>query len=155
MRVHAYERAFLVVSGMLMLAAMAALVYSTVAMDIHLPGHDERVNPATLHQTPPFDQPGVRQTGPNEYEVVIVGRTWFFQPNEIRVPVGAEVTFVGTAGDVIHGIHIERTRVNVMLIPGQVARVTYRFREPGEYLMMCHEYCGLLHHAMAGKVIVE
>ena len=42
-----------------------------------------------------------------------------------------------------------------MLIPGQVTRTVYTFREPGEYLLLCHEYCGLGHHVMSGKVIVE
>jgi cytochrome c oxidase subunit 2 len=29
------------------------------------------------------------------------------------------------------------------------------FDKPGEYLFICHEYCGLAHQTMAGKVIVE
>jgi len=43
----------------------------------------------------------------------------------------------------------------VMLLPGQIARVTTRFDRPGEYPMFCHEYCGIAHHTMWGKVIVE
>jgi cytochrome c oxidase subunit 2 len=103
----------------------------------------------------PFDNPGIRQTGPNSYEVVMIGQVWVFLPNEIRVPAGSEVTFVATSNDVIHGIHVEGTRVNMMLIPGQVARNTYIFKEPGEHLLICHEYCGVGHHTMFGKVIVE
>jgi len=53
------------------------------------------------------------------------------------------------------GFEIARTRVNMMLIPGQVGRLTHVFREPGEYLLICHEYCGMGHHTMSGKVIVE
>ncbi|MCG8468343.1 MAG: cytochrome C oxidase subunit II, partial [Gemmatimonadetes bacterium] len=68
---------------------------------------------------------------------------------------GSEVTFISTSTDVIHGIHIERTRLNMMLIPGQISRNTYRFDEPGEHLLVCHEYCGLGHHVMSGKVVVE
>ncbi|HUF70564.1 MAG TPA: hypothetical protein VMM79_18085 [Longimicrobiales bacterium] len=43
----------------------------------------------------------------------------------------------------------------MMLIPGQVSRNTYTFDEPGEHLIICHEYCGIAHHAMFGRVIVE
>jgi cytochrome c oxidase subunit II len=43
----------------------------------------------------------------------------------------------------------------VMLIPGHISRVVHTFRERGEYLTICHEFCGLGHHLMAGKVIVE
>jgi cytochrome c oxidase subunit 2 len=155
MRVHAYERAFLVMSGVLLLACLGALLYASTARDLHLPGHVATIDPARVQDTPPFDRPGVRQTGADAYEVVLVGRTWVFLPNEIRVPRGADVTFLATSGDVIHGLYVERTRVNVMLIPGQVTRTTYRFREPGEYLVICHEYCGVGHHTMAGKVVVE
>jgi cytochrome c oxidase subunit 2 len=45
--------------------------------------------------------------------------------------------------------------VNMMLLPGQVSRLTTRFNTPGEYLFICQEYCGVGHHLMFGKVIVE
>ncbi|HEY7636952.1 MAG TPA: cytochrome c oxidase subunit II [Gemmatimonadales bacterium] len=155
MRVHTYERAFLAAGGVVLVACLIALVYATLAMDIHLPGRAGQLDPQQVYHTPPFDHPGVRQTGPNQYQAVIVGQTWAFNPPEIRVPAGAEVTFVGTSADVIHGLYVEKTRLNMMLIPGQVSRNTVRFREPGEHLLLCHEYCGLGHHLMFGKVIVE
>ena len=85
----------------------------------------------------------------------MVGQTFIFRPNEIRVPAGADLTFTATTIDVMHGLNIEGTRVNMMLIPGQISRNTYRFDEPGEYLIICHEYCGAGHHTMSGKIIVE
>jgi cytochrome c oxidase subunit 2 len=42
-----------------------------------------------------------------------------------------------------------------MVLPGQVSELEYTFREAGEHLLICHEYCGAGHHAMAGKVIAE
>lgn len=155
MRVHQFESWVAGVSGGLLVACLGALLYAVTARDMHLPGHVATVDPARVTETPPFDRPGVRQTGENEYEVVLIGRTWSFTPGEIRVPAGADVTFVGTSPDVIHGVLIPGTRVNVMLIPGQVTRTAYRFEEPGEYLLLCHEYCGVGHHTMFGKVIVE
>jgi cytochrome c oxidase subunit 2 len=131
------------------------LGYTSLAMGIHLPGHGGRIDPAEARTTPPFDQPGVSQTGPNQYQAVVLASAWQFQPAELRLPRGAEVTFVATTTDVIHGFHVARTRVNVMLIPGQIARVTYTFDQPGEYLVVCHEYCGAGHHVMSGKVVVE
>ncbi|GIV60684.1 MAG: cytochrome c oxidase subunit II [Rhodothermaceae bacterium] len=155
MNVHTYERAFLTLGGVLLVLCMAALVYATVAMGIHLPGRAGEIDPLQVFSTPPFDNPGVHQTGPDRYDVVIIGQAWRFHPEEIRVPAGAELNFIGTTFDVIHGFAIEGTRVNVMLIPGQISRQTYRFREPGEYLIVCHEYCGAGHHNMYGKIIVE
>jgi cytochrome c oxidase subunit 2 len=155
MKVHHYEKGFLVAGAVMLVVFGMVLVASSVLMGLHLPGKVERVDPAEVRTIPPFDDPGVRQVGDNQYEVAMVALAWAFQPAEIRVPAGAEVTFLATSVDVIHGLHVERTRINMMLIPGQVGRITYTFDEPGEYLMVCHEFCGAGHHIMAGKVIVE
>ncbi len=155
MKVHTYEKAFLWVGVAVLTACIGALVYASVGMGIHLPGRVAEVDPNQIRTTPPFDQPGLREIGPGRYEVVMLGQVWSFIPGEIRVPAGSEVTFTATSADVIHGLYIERTRLNLMLIPGQVSRNTIRFREKGEHLIICHEYCGIGHHTMAGKVIVE
>lgn len=155
MKVHTYENAFLAAGAAVLIVCMAALAYAAVALGIQLPGRVGAVDPKRLATTAPFDHPGVRQTGPASYEAVVVGRVWAFDPPTITVPRDADITFVGTSADVIHGFHVGDTRVNVMLIPGQITRVTHRFHEPGEYLLLCHEYCGLGHHTMAGKVVVQ
>jgi cytochrome c oxidase subunit II len=149
------EKAFLVLSGGLLGAFLLALLYATVGHDIQLPGDSGTIIPAEVRQTPPFDNPGLREIEPGRYEAVVLGVAWSFQPNEIRIPAGSEVTFIMTATDLIHGFNIEGTTVNAMLIPGQITRVTHTFRNPGEHLIICHEYCGILHHTMYGKVIVE
>lgn len=154
MKVHTYEKAFLTVGALVLVACALALVYSTVVHGIHLPDAEGRVDPANVAATPPFDRPGVYQRGPNEYEAVVLGRAWSFQPTEIHVPAGAKITFTSTTVDVIHGFNIEGTRLNMMLIPGQISKNTYTFAEPGEYLLICHEYCGLAHHLMHGRVVV-
>lgn len=155
MKIHTYEKAILSVAGILLFSCLGALLYASAYLGLHLPDDSMRIDPARVTETPPFDQPGVKQVGPDQYEVVMIGRSWVFEPAEIRVPAGAEVTFIATSTDVLHGLSVAKTRVNLMLIPGQVSRMTYRFREIGEHLLICHEYCGLGHHTMAGKVIVE
>jgi cytochrome c oxidase subunit 2 len=155
MNVHAYERGFLALSGVLLVACLAALLYAATARGIHLVGHAEIIDPARVSVTPPFDRPGVREVAPGRYEAVVIGRTWLFEPAEIRVPAGAQVTFIATSADVIHGLYVERTRLNLMLIPGHVTRFDYAFRAAGEYLLVCHEYCGVGHHLMSGRVVVE
>jgi cytochrome c oxidase subunit II len=154
-KVHTYEKAFLVLGAVVLVACMLALVYGSFGMGMHLPTRAGEVDPDRVASTPPFDQPGVRQLGPNAYEAVIVGRIWSFTPATIEVPAGAEVTFTATTPDVIHGFYIEGTRVNLMLIPGQITRATYRFQKAGEYALLCHEYCGVGHHTMQAKVVVK
>jgi cytochrome c oxidase subunit 2 len=47
------------------------------------------------------------------------------------------------------------TNVNAMVVPGYVTQLTAVFPTPGDYLLVCHEFCGAGHHAMFGRVIVE
>ncbi|MCL6647067.1 MAG: cytochrome c oxidase subunit II [Chloroflexi bacterium] len=159
-----YELVWILPSVAIPVGMLVAIVLSAFAMGIGVPGEAGRVDPNRLSETPPFNQPGLRQLGPNRYELVIVGQVWRFvtaSPDdlsrrvEVRIPRGAEVTFVATSKDVVHGLHIEGTTVNLMLIPGQVSRATARFDEPGEYLFVCHEYCGTGHHTMYGLIRVE
>ncbi len=155
MTVERIEKAFLILSAAMLIAFLGALFYSSVAMGMHLPGREGEIVPTDVRNTPPFDQPGVHEVGAGEYEVVVLGRAWGFEPSEIRIPAGSRVTFISTATDVIHGFHVEGTRMNAMLIPGQITRLTYEFDEPGEHLIICHEYCGIGHHLMYGRLIVE
>lgn len=155
MRVHTYEKAFLWAGGVMLVVFLITLALTSYTMGISLPDDVDRIDPTEVRSMPPFDSPGVRETAPGRYEVVMIGQVWSFTPSEVRVPAGSEVTFLMTSPDVIHGFHVEGTRLNVMLIPGQVARVSYTFEEPGEHLIICHEYCGIGHHNMWGKVVVE
>ena len=153
--IYLYELFWILPSIAIPVGMLVALVVFAFGAGVHLPGDHGRVEPTAVLTTPPFDQPGTVQVGPGQYEVRMVGGIWVFAPNEIRVPAGSTVTFVATSRDVLHGLFIPRTNVNVMLIPGQIARVTTRFDHPGEHPFFCHEYCGIAHHTMWGKVIVE
>ena len=150
-----YELAWMLPSVAIPVGMLAALLVTAFGAHLGLPGAAGRVDVTRLAQTAPFDQPGVVEVAPARYEARMVAGIWFFTPNEIRVPEGAEVTFVATSRDVIHGLFLPHADVNVMLLPGQIARVTARFPKAGEYPFVCHEYCGIAHHTMAGKVIVE
>ena len=153
--VYLYELAWILPSIAIPAGMLVALVVTAFGAGVHLPGNEGRVNPTKLATTAPFDKPGVVEVGSGRYEVRMVAQTWSFTPSEIRVSAGSTVTFVATSRDVVHGLFIPGANVNVMLLPGQVARVTARFDRPGEYFLVCHEYCGISHHIMSGKVIVE
>ncbi len=155
MRVEAYERVFMILAVLVLLFGIVGIGIGALAAGVHVPSPAGRIDPRTLSTTPPFDQPGLRRTGENQYEAVVVARAWQFQPNEIEVPAGSTVTFLLASPDVIHGFVLAGTNANVMVIPGQIARVTARFERPGEYVWMCHEYCGFGHHQMFGKVVVR
>jgi cytochrome c oxidase subunit 2 len=137
-----------------------AIAISGIAYGIQVPAPHEQVNPNTV-ATPgnsPFGAPvdeRVRELAPGKYEAYVLAQTWVFQPNEIRIPAGSELTLYVTSKDVQHGFMVQRTNINMMVIPGQVSQVTMTFDEPGEYNFVCHEYCGVGHQTMYGRLIVE
>jgi cytochrome c oxidase subunit 2 len=153
--VYLYELAWILPSIAIPVGMLSALLVTAFGAGIHVPSNAGRVDVATLGQTPPFDRLGLVEVAPLRYEVRLIARIWTFGTPEIRVPAGSTITFLATSRDVAHGLFIPKANVNVMLLPGQLSRVTARFTEPGEYTMMCHEYCGVAHHTMAGVIIVE
>jgi cytochrome c oxidase subunit 2 len=78
-----------------------------------------------------------------------------YSPSEIRVPAGSTVYFKVTSKDVVNGLFIPGTSVNLMVSPGHVTELVHHFTQPGEYLILCHEYCGSGHHFMQGRLVVE
>lgn len=153
--VYLYELAWILPSIAIPVGMLVALVVTAFGAGIHLPGEAGRVDPARVAETPPFDRPGVVEVAPGLWEVRLTAQVWAFAPNEIRVPAGATVRFVATSKDVVHGLFVPYHNINVMVLPGQVARAQARFDRPGEYPIICHEYCGIAHHIMAGRIVVE
>src|SRR3990172_6221604 len=153
--VYLYELAWILPSFAIPVGMLVALVVPAFGAGVHLPGVEGRIDPRKVAETAPFDKPGVVEIAPGQYEVRMTAQIWSFAPREIRVPAGSTVHFWATSKDVVHGLLIPRANVNVMLLPGQVAHAEAHFDTPGEYLIICHEYCGIAHHTMAGKLIVE
>ena len=153
--IYLYELAWILPSIALPVGMLVALAVTAFGAGIHLPSAVGRVDPRHVAATAPFDAPGVKPVSPGQYEVSMLAQIWSFTPGEIRVPAGSTVHFWVTSKDVVHGLYIQHANVNVMVLPGQIAHVEARFDRPGEYPILCHEYCGIAHHTMAGKVIVE
>lgn len=156
MEIDRYERWFMITTFAFIIGAMIALVVSVVGHHASLAESAGRIEPDQVTETPPFDEPGLHQTGPNEYDLVLVAQAWQWNPGVVEVPVDADIRVLATSVDVIHGLKIRDTNANVMVIPGQISEVQdVRFDEPGTYWLFCHEYCGIGHHNMGARLIAE
>ncbi|MEA2003083.1 MAG: cupredoxin domain-containing protein [Actinomycetota bacterium] len=145
----AWIRTAIVVLGVFIVAVTVA----GFMLGIQVPTNEQRVNPQTIQDAPPWSEPGVREIVAGEkYDVYIVAKRFFYEPSTVEVPVGAEVTFYVTSTDVQHGFKIEHTNINFMAIPGEVSKLTATFTEAGTYDYICTEYCGLGHAVMFGSV---
>ncbi len=154
LHINRLERRWIIASAILLIVFMLAITVTSLAGGIAVPQPVARVNPQTVDKEGPFANPGLRELAPGKYEAYILSQIWSFNPREITVPAGSSVTFYVTSKDVQHGFHLDGTNINMQIVPGQVSKLTAKLDKPGEYNFICHEYCGLGHAAMFGKVIV-
>jgi cytochrome c oxidase subunit II len=143
---HGTERKVLFVSLTLMLVFTALLLYASKGLGITLPTCNDRVVP--------FNEAKVIPKENNQFEVHYVARMWSFDPAELILPEKAEADLYFSAVDVQHGVVVPGTNLNLMVVPGSVNYAHYRFDKRGEYLVICHEFCGLNHHNMMSKIRV-
>jgi cytochrome c oxidase subunit 2 len=154
MNVPLYEKVWMWASGVLIVAFVATIVVGLAGSALQPPSHVETIDPTKVWNDPRFQHRGVTPSAKGA-TVVMIAMMFAFQPAEIHVPAGKPVTFRLTSADVIHGFSIVGTNGNTMVVPGYISQFTTVFRTPGEYLIVCNEYCGLSHHLMSAKLIVE
>jgi cytochrome c oxidase subunit 2 len=57
--------------------------------------------------------------------------------------------------DVNHGFSLYPANINFQVVPGYDYGLTIQPNQPGEYRIVCNEFCGINHHAMLGSIVVE
>ncbi|MFB4167123.1 cytochrome c oxidase subunit II [Virgibacillus sp. JSM 102003] len=152
---HRLEEIWLGLSAGILILFMVVVGYQTFALGMGPPSNKDTIDPEQVDQTAPFDEPGVKKVGENEYEVIMTLQAFGFNPSDIEVPAGAEVTFTMTSKDVVHGFQVAGTNINAMVMPGHIQKITHTFEEPGEYLVLCNEYCGAGHQLMSTTITVK
>jgi cytochrome c oxidase subunit 2 len=155
MNVDRYERIWMWFAAFIVVVFIVMTGFSAVAFGIRPPSHVEMIDPAQVMADPRFAHPGVTTDAAGHVTATLVGGMFFWLPAEVHVPAHHPVTFRLTSMDVTHGFEIAKTNVNTMVVPGYVSQLTYTFTTPGEYLIVCNEFCGVGHHTMSGKIVVE
>lgn len=83
----------------------------------------------------------------------------FAGKNEITLPVNANIKFVVTSVDVNHSMGIYNSKGDLMIqtqaMPQYKNELQFKFQQPGDYHILCLEYCGLVHANMAGIIHVQ
>lgn len=155
MNVELYERIWMWSAGVIIAIFLGTIFVMAAAQAVHPASHLETVDPTALAEHPEFANPAVTTRADGTVVVSVVATMFSFSPDPIEVPANRPVVFRLTSGDVIHGFQVVDTNANAMAIPGYVSQFTFTFPRPGEHVITCHEYCGTMHHAMVGRLIVR
>lgn len=134
-----------------LLAAVAGLHQSTMPQ-----AQVSTADPARLHLSGEFVESNLGSTLEADGSVTVraIGQQYSFTPACILVPADTPITLRATSADVVHGILIQGTNVNISLVPGYISEEPMRFTKTGDYLMPCQEFCSVGHEGMWAKVRV-
>jgi len=100
---------------------------------------------------------------PNTEVIKVIGQQWFWtfqhidgtrEIGQLHVKQGVPYRFEIVSQDVIHSFNIPDFAVLMDAVPGRVNTVWNVFDVPGQYLIQCREYCGLLHYNMRAQLFV-
>ena len=88
-------------------------------------------------------------------EIAVVAKRFTFEPSRVEVTEGERVRLVITSEDGVHGVEIKKFRVNKR-VPrgGEQVTIDFLASTPGEFPILCSEYCGKDHEEMKGTLVV-
>ena len=89
-------------------------------------------------------------------QVYVLAQQYAFLPYTLRLQAGQHYYFVFFSSDVVHGAALVNSgggSLNAVILPGVTTELSVR--ASGDLELRCNEYCGLAHHLMQGRIIVE
>lgn len=87
-------------------------------------------------------------------DAYLLGRMWFWTPI-LKLKAGQTYRIHISSADLQHGFSLQPVNMNFQILPGYDHVLTVTPTEKGDYQIICNEFCGIGHHAMTGKIIVE
>jgi cytochrome c oxidase subunit 2 len=97
-----------------------------------------------------LDNPfGMNPEDPNGQDDVLV------YSNILHLPADRPARAWLRSKDVLHNFTVPQFRVKMDLVPGLVSFLWFTPTKTGTYEILCEELCGIGHHTMRGKVVIE
>jgi cytochrome c oxidase subunit II len=87
-------------------------------------------------------------------DIYLLAEMWRWTP-VLKLKKGATYTLHLSSTDVNHGFSLYPMNINFQVVPGYDYGLKITPSEAGDYRVVCNEFCGIAHHIMVGKIIVE
>jgi cytochrome c oxidase subunit II len=155
------ERLFMwVVAGSVVLMSVFTIAWLFLGRQ-NVPTDSYRVAPAAFEQqvqrfiAEHRGEDGRVRVPPGTDAYMMAARYSFYP--ELVLKAGHTYRIWISSPDALHGMSIVggRQNINLQIAPNHAYGATFTPDKPGAYLIVCNEYCGLQHHLMKGRLIVE
>ncbi|MEO8195384.1 MAG: cytochrome C oxidase subunit II [Thermoanaerobaculia bacterium] len=87
-------------------------------------------------------------------DIYLLGQMWRWYP-ALELEEGASYTLHLSSLDVNHGFSLYPANINFQVVPGYDYGLSIKPNRPGEYRIVCNEFCGVSHHNMLGRIVVR
>ncbi len=87
-------------------------------------------------------------------DIYLLARSFTWTP-VLKLKKGVEYTLHLSSVDVNHGFSLYPINVNFQVVPGYDYGLRVTPNATGDFRIICNEFCGIGHHLMVGRVIVE
>ncbi|MGH8627428.1 MAG: cytochrome c oxidase subunit II [Gammaproteobacteria bacterium] len=74
---------------------------------------------------------------------------------DLHLPLGKPIKVLLRSKDVVHDFYVPHFRVKMDAVPGLVSGLWFTPTKTGTFEIACAEYCGVGHHTMRSRVVVE
>lgn len=87
-------------------------------------------------------------------DAYLLARMWQWYP-VLKLKEGQTYRIHVSSADLQHGFSLMPINMNFQILPGYDHVLTMTPTRKGDYEIICNEFCGIGHHTMTGKIIVE
>ncbi|RMF60836.1 MAG: cytochrome C oxidase subunit II [Calditrichaeota bacterium] len=87
-------------------------------------------------------------------DVYLLGQMWRWYPI-LKLKVGQTYRLHISSVDLQHGLSLQPMNMNFQILPGYDHVLTITPTTKGTFSIICNEFCGIGHHLMTGRIIVE
>lgn len=87
-------------------------------------------------------------------DIYMFGQMWRWYP-VLKLKQGVQYTLHLSSLDINHGFNLYPVNLNFQIVPGYDYGLTIVPNKAGDFRIVCNEFCGINHHMMVGKVVVE
>ena len=87
-------------------------------------------------------------------DAYLLARMWAWYP-VLKLREGQTYRLHVSSSDLQHGFSLQPDNMNFQVLPGYDHVLTITPTRSGEYSILCNEYCGIGHHTMTGRILVE